>query len=95
MSNREKEEILAKLSHAERMLSEGKRAIQKLEEDNSKLRRALEQNMTRLNRMSLDSDNYVDRYFFYHFIFPICAISCLTLVINTSSCNILFCLSQS
>ncbi|ONK79203.1 uncharacterized protein A4U43_C01F3970 [Asparagus officinalis] len=61
ISKREKEEILGKLSHAERMLSDGKCAIQKLEEDNSKLRRALEQNMTRLNRMSLDSDNYVDR----------------------------------
>jgi hypothetical protein len=37
MSKREKEEIHAKLSHAEMMLSEGKCAIQKLEEDNSKL----------------------------------------------------------
>ncbi|KAG1367731.1 Golgin candidate 4 [Cocos nucifera] len=61
MSNREKEEMAAKLMQAERMLSESKCSIQKLEEDNSKLRRALEQSMTRLNRMSLDSDNYVDR----------------------------------
>ncbi|XP_010924773.2 golgin candidate 4 isoform X1 [Elaeis guineensis] len=61
MSNREKEEMAAKLMQAERMLSESKCSIQKLEEDNSKLRCALEQSMTRLNRMSLDSDNYVDR----------------------------------
>ncbi|XP_038987103.1 golgin candidate 4-like isoform X2 [Phoenix dactylifera] len=61
LSNREKEEMAAKLTQAERMLSESKHSIQKLEEDNSKLRRALEQSMTRLNRMSLDSDNCVDR----------------------------------
>ncbi|XP_072990030.1 golgin candidate 3-like isoform X2 [Typha latifolia] len=61
ISRREKEDVVAKLSQAERMLAEGKRSIQKLEEDNSKLRRALEQSMTTLNRMSLDSDNYVDR----------------------------------
>lgn len=61
MSRREKEEVHAKLLQAERMLTEGRRTIKKLEEDNSKLRRALELNMTRLNRMSLDSDNYVDR----------------------------------
>ncbi|KAG1346505.1 putative Golgin candidate 4 [Cocos nucifera] len=42
-SNREKEEIAAKLVQAERLLSESKHSIQKLEEDNSKLRRALEQ----------------------------------------------------
>lgn len=58
---REKEEIGAKLTQTEIMLLEGKRFIQKLEEDNAKLRRALEQSMTTLNRMSLDSDNYVDR----------------------------------
>ncbi|XP_072971755.1 golgin candidate 3-like isoform X1 [Typha angustifolia] len=61
ISRRGKEDVVAKLSQAERMLAEGKRSIQKLEEDNSKLRRALEQSMTTLNRMSLDSDNYVDR----------------------------------
>lgn len=42
--------------------------MQKLEEDNSRLRRALEQSMTTLNRMSLDSDNYVDRYSMKPFI---------------------------
>ncbi|KAG8391888.1 hypothetical protein BUALT_Bualt01G0233700 [Buddleja alternifolia] len=60
-SNREKEEILGKLSQAERMFAEGKNRTKKLEEDNAKLRRALEQSMTRLNRMSVDSDFLVDR----------------------------------
>ncbi|XP_009766978.1 golgin candidate 4 isoform X2 [Nicotiana sylvestris] len=58
---KEKEEMLVKFSDMERRLSEGKGRINKLEQDNEKLRRALEQSMTRLNRMSLDSDNYVDR----------------------------------
>ncbi|KAG8087205.1 hypothetical protein GUJ93_ZPchr0010g9855 [Zizania palustris] len=61
ISSREKEEIAAKRSQAERMLAEGTRSMQKLEDDNSRLRRALEQSMTTLNRMSLDSDNSVDR----------------------------------
>lgn len=50
-----------KLSQTERMLAEGKARVNKLEEDNGKLRRALEQSMTRLNRMSMDSDYLVDR----------------------------------
>ncbi|KAM3378609.1 golgin candidate 4 isoform X1 [Capsicum galapagoense] len=58
---KEKEEVLVKLSDMERRLSEGSGRMSKLEQDNEKLRRALEQSMTRLNRMSLDSDNYVDR----------------------------------
>ncbi|XP_020538477.1 golgin candidate 3 isoform X2 [Jatropha curcas] len=58
---REKEEILTNLSHSERMVAEGKNRVNKLEEDNGKLRRALEQSMTRLNRMSMDSDYLVDR----------------------------------
>uniref|UniRef100_A0A0D9X7I2 GRIP domain-containing protein n=1 Tax=Leersia perrieri TaxID=77586 RepID=A0A0D9X7I2_9ORYZ len=61
ISRREKEEVAAKLSQAERMLADGKRSMQKLEDDNSRLRRALEQSMTKVNRMSLDSDNSVDR----------------------------------
>lgn len=61
LSKREKEEILAKLSQAETMLVEGKGRVNKIEEDNMKLRRALEQSMTRLNRMSMDSDYFVDR----------------------------------
>ncbi|PKI46342.1 golgin candidate 4 [Punica granatum] len=59
--NREKEEILVKLSQAESALVEGNNRVNKLEEDNAKLRRALEQSMTRLNRMSMDSDFLVDR----------------------------------
>lgn len=61
ISKRENEEISARLSQTERLLSESKRSLHKLEEDNTKLRHALEQSMTTLNRMSLDSDNYVDR----------------------------------
>ncbi|KAJ6800991.1 golgin candidate 4-like [Iris pallida] len=61
MSRREKEDIAFKYSQVEKMLSDVKRAVQKLEGDNSKLRRTLEQSMTTLNRMSLDSDNHVDR----------------------------------
>lgn len=57
----EKEEILAKLSQAEKVQSEWRSRVSKLEEENAKLRRALEQSMTRLNRMSVDSDFLVDR----------------------------------
>lgn len=62
----DKEEILAKLSEAERLLADGKSRVNKIEEDNAKLRRALEQSMTRLNRMSMDSDYFVDRFGFNH-----------------------------
>uniref|UniRef100_A0ACD6AG20 Uncharacterized protein n=1 Tax=Avena sativa TaxID=4498 RepID=A0ACD6AG20_AVESA len=61
ISRREKDQVVAKLSQAERMLADGKRSMQKLEDDNSRLRHALEQSMTTVNRMSLDSDNSVDR----------------------------------
>ncbi|KAG2725401.1 hypothetical protein I3760_01G064400 [Carya illinoinensis] len=57
----EKDEILATISQSERTLAEWKSRVNKLEEDNAKLRRALEQSMTRLNRMSIDSDFLVDR----------------------------------
>ncbi|XP_011023259.1 PREDICTED: golgin candidate 4-like [Populus euphratica] len=60
-ARREKEVVLAKLSDAERKFAEGKSRVNKLEEDNEKLRRAVEQSMTRLNRMSMDSDFLVDR----------------------------------
>lgn len=43
------------------MVAEGRNRVNKLEEDNAKLRRALEQNMSRINRMSMDSDYFVDR----------------------------------
>ena len=52
---------MAKLSQSEKMLEEWKSRVNKLEEDNAKVRRALEQSMTRLNRMSVDSDYLVDR----------------------------------
>ncbi|KAI4355124.1 hypothetical protein L6164_003927 [Bauhinia variegata] len=61
ISRGEKEEILAKLSQSEKAQSEWRSRVSKLEEDNAKLRRALEQSMTRLNRMSVDSDFLVDR----------------------------------
>ncbi|KAL8105921.1 hypothetical protein AgCh_029653 [Apium graveolens] len=59
---RDKEEILAKLSEAERLVGDSKSRVNKVEEDNAKLRRALEQSMTRLNRMSMDSDYFVDSF---------------------------------
>ncbi|CAL5400934.1 unnamed protein product [Camellia sinensis] len=58
----EKEDSLKKLSQAERILAEGRNRVNKLEEDNAKLRRAFEQSMSRINRMSMDSDYFVDRY---------------------------------
>lgn len=61
LKNKEKEEILDKLALAERRLSESQQRAGKLEEEILRLRRALEQSMTRLNRMSLDSDYLVDR----------------------------------
>ncbi|XP_057853262.1 golgin candidate 4 isoform X2 [Cryptomeria japonica] len=61
IKNKEKDEILDKLSVAERQYSEGQQRAQKLEEEILRLRRALEQSMTRLNRMSIDSDYFVDR----------------------------------
>ncbi|PNY07314.1 golgin candidate 4-like protein [Trifolium pratense] len=60
-SKTEKEEILAKLSQSEKAQIEWKSRVSKLEEDNARLRRAVEQSMTRLNRMSVDSDYLVDR----------------------------------
>ncbi|KAJ3683382.1 hypothetical protein LUZ60_013609 [Juncus effusus] len=61
MTKREKDEILSKLSQNEGTLNEAKKFIQKLEEDKSRLNLALEKSMRALNRMSLDSDNQVDR----------------------------------
>ncbi|KAK7274283.1 hypothetical protein RIF29_15366 [Crotalaria pallida] len=61
VSKSEREEILAKLSQSEKAQTEWRSRVSKLEEDNAKLRRAVEQSMTRLNRMSVDSDYLVDR----------------------------------
>ena len=43
------------------MQTEWRSRVSKLEDDNAKLRKVLEQSMTRLNRMSIDSDYLVDR----------------------------------
>ncbi|XP_019420904.1 PREDICTED: golgin candidate 3-like [Lupinus angustifolius] len=61
VSKSEKEGILVKLSQSEKAQSEWRSRVSKLEEDNAKLSRAVEQSMTRLNRMSVDSDYLVDR----------------------------------
>ncbi|KAE9615820.1 hypothetical protein Lalb_Chr04g0259321 [Lupinus albus] len=61
VSKSEKEGILVKLSQLEKAQSEWRSRASKLEEDNAKLSRAVEQSMTRLNRMSVDSDYLVDR----------------------------------
>jgi len=61
VSKAENEETLAKLSQSEKAQTEWKGRVSKLEEDNARLRRAVEQSMTRLNRMSVDSDYLVDR----------------------------------
>ncbi|CAN6935800.1 unnamed protein product [Brassica oleracea] len=60
-SNKEKEDITSKLLQAEKVAAEWKNRVSKVEEDNAKVRCVLEQSMTRLNRMSMESDNLVDR----------------------------------
>ena len=42
------------------MLEERKSRVHKLEEDNAKVWRTLENSITILNRMSMDSNNHVD-----------------------------------
>ncbi|KAJ1443528.1 putative golgin candidate 3 [Sesbania bispinosa] len=49
----EKDEILAKVYQSEKVQSEWRSRVSKLEEENARLRRALEQSMTRLNRMRI------------------------------------------
>ncbi|XP_050272374.1 golgin candidate 4-like [Quercus robur] len=61
VSKREKEEILAKFSQAEKMLEEWKSRVHKLEEDNAKVQRCLENSIATLNRLSMDFKNHVDR----------------------------------
>ncbi|CAN8254020.1 unnamed protein product [Cochlearia groenlandica] len=60
-SNKEKEDVTSKLLHAEKVAAEWRNRVSKVEEDNAKVRRVLEQSMTRLNRMSVESDHLVDR----------------------------------
>ncbi|KAI5061017.1 hypothetical protein GOP47_0023522 [Adiantum capillus-veneris] len=57
----EKGELLEKLALQQKKVSESQEQSHKLEADVLMLRRALEQSLTRLNRMSSDSDYYVDR----------------------------------
>lgn len=61
-SNKEKKDVRSKLLHAEKVAAEWKNRVSKVEEDNTKVRRVLEQSMTRLNRMSMESDYLVERY---------------------------------
>lgn len=61
MKDKEKEELLEKLALQQKKVSESQEQSHKLEADVLMLRRALEQSLTRLNRMSSDSDYYVDR----------------------------------
>ncbi|KAL4357157.1 hypothetical protein AHAS_Ahas09G0158600 [Arachis hypogaea] len=61
VSRIENEKVLAQLAHSEKVQTEWRSRVVKLEEDNSKVRRALEQSMVQLNRMSLDSDYLVDK----------------------------------
>eukprot|EP00250_Pteridium_aquilinum_P009349 c18611_g1_i1 orf=526-2655(-) len=61
IKDEEKEELLVKLALHQKKVSECQEQSHKLEADVLMLRRALEQSLTRLNRMSSDSDYYVDR----------------------------------
>ncbi|MCO5594317.1 hypothetical protein L7F22_048347 [Adiantum nelumboides] len=61
LKDREKEELIEKFALQQRKVSESQEQSHKLEADVLMLRRALEQSLTRLNRMSSDSDFYVDR----------------------------------
>lgn len=90
LSKREKDEILSKLMQAERTLTDWKGRVNKLEEDNSKLRRALEQSMTRLNRMSMDSDFLVDRLGFSENYHPCFAFSLLGISLSFFNFILLF-----
>jgi uncharacterized protein len=61
MKNKEINEAVEKLKMTELKKQEWEQNSRKLEEDVPRLRQALEQSITRLNRMSSDSDFYVDR----------------------------------
>lgn len=62
MKNGERDSALENLALSETRVSEKQQKIQKLEEEVVRLRRALEQSMTRLNSLSSDSDHHVDRF---------------------------------
>lgn len=63
------------------MVRDSKGRVNKVEEDNAKLRRALEQSMTRLNRMSMDSDYFVDRFGLRTIVF-VCPIAIVQMFIT-------------
>jgi hypothetical protein len=62
MKDKEKGELLEKLTLQQKKVDESEEKAHKLEADILMMRRALEQSLTRLNRMSSDSDYYVDRF---------------------------------
>lgn len=59
---KELETATSKLASADALNLELKQTMHKLQQDVLKLRAALEQSITSLNRMSSDSDFYVDRF---------------------------------
>lgn len=59
---KELETVTKKLASADALNVELKHTMHKLQQDVLKLRAALEQSITSLNRMSSDSDFYVDRF---------------------------------
>lgn len=62
LKSKELETITKKLGSADTLNEELKHTMHKLQQEVLKLRAALEQSMTSLNRMSSDSDFYVDRF---------------------------------
>ncbi|KAH7298912.1 hypothetical protein KP509_25G063900 [Ceratopteris richardii] len=61
LKDKEKEDILEKLASQQKKFSQSQEQRRKLEADVLMMRRALEQSLSRLNRMSSDSDFHVDR----------------------------------
>jgi predicted nucleic acid-binding Zn-ribbon protein len=59
--NKERDAASAKIELLETKLSERQQKVEKLEEEVVRLRRAVEESMTRLKSLSSDSDNHVDR----------------------------------
>jgi hypothetical protein len=60
-TNEEGNAAAAKLEALETKMSEKQQKVEKLEEEVVRLRRAVEESMTRLKSLSSDSDNHVDR----------------------------------
>ena len=62
LKSKELETVTKKLGSADALNDELKHTMHKLQQEVLKLRGALEQSITNLNRMSSDSDFYVDRF---------------------------------